>query len=582
MLGALMTPPSVAETVSIAPAGDGRDDAARIQAVLEAQAYRGEVHLAAGTYSIQTPIAVPSGTVLIGNPGVRLVSTITPSGGDGSPDNSVLLALPPAPTVETTLAANTTVGASTISVTSAVGFTVGMEIALIADNHLAAYVIEEISGTTITVDRVILHSFVTSGGGTAVVDRVTPKDIWIRGQGMIIEGTGDAAMELSTAWRCIVEGLRVQDCTFDFVLVNFDVGSRECALRDCILDACDVATNCWHFESAEFCRADHVKALRADEWGFFITSGYGNLVDGCWSEGCGTGGAALTSAIAGVGAHGCTLTSCVFVDNDGIGLDVQNVSAQVVISNVISDRNGGTGVSINTGCEDVHLSNVVSRNNGATGLYVVGSRVTAHGVSTAGNAQFGTIVSGEARIAGLTSVNDASGAVEVASGGKLGVSGFDLTASYNGSWSAFTQLSTDRQALRVAGGTVTMSGTGTKIVISSQASGVTYAHDLLAVGGTYGWIASAGSYRRGRQADLSATGTPYTGGQLSFGTVTLLVGGGTVTHPFTDARAGDIVAAVRSVNGGTPGVYRAAISAGVGVVVEGPAGDTSQVVVTVE
>lgn len=566
--------------VEFSPAGDGYDDGYRFQSLLETIAYQKVVQLMPGEYSWQTVCNVPSGTTILGGPGVRIVSTIEETvDGYGSPEQAVFYAAPVAPTVLTTLTAPTTLGSTNINVTSSSGFNINQEVALINDNHCAMYIITNISSNTITFDREILHEFPISG--TLFVDRTAPKDIRLIGNGMTITGTGDAFIEWSSAWKCHVEGINVvpDEGYFQYVIVNFDVGSRECTFKNSFLNGGGVTDSCWHFESAENCRAERIRSRGATNQAIFLTSGYGCLIDSCSAEDSNEG-CILNSAQGLNGVKAFTLINCTFTGNTGTGLDILNGSNYISVIGCDARYNNGTGMAVNDNSSHVTFISCRSSNNGA-GFYVVEDcgDVQFIGCFADNNIGFGIQGEGEFSVTNFSSHNSLAGGIRVGSGGRASVTQSNISASHDSStaaWPAFTIQSTDISALRVLDTIVTMSGSGTKAVFSSQASGVTYAQNLLSVGGTYGWVASSGFFKRGPQVNLSSCTTPYLGGQLSFGTLTLN-GTTNVDHPFTVTVASDRPRSRRTSLAGTVGHFICVPVAGVGIRISGQAGDTSTV-----
>lgn len=508
--------------VEVGPHGAGVDDSMTLQAVLDGAAYRYEVRLLPGVYTVSNRILVPSGTTLIGGPGVRIVSTIAPTPG-GSPEATLFYAAPPAATIlNVTLASPTVPGTRTITVSDASPFRIGDEIALTVENHTAGYVIAGITGDTITVDRPIVHSF---AAGVLVIDRIAPKDIRFYCDGMVVTGTGDAIIEWSGAWRCTVQGLIVtaESGSVSDVCVNFDVGSRDCQLIDCELDGGGTAGSCWHFESAERCRAERVYARRAVGQAAFLSSGSGNELNQCAFEESTVGLAVNTAVASGTsgGTKNLSIVGCTFTANTGIGLDIRNASRYIEVVNCAARYNGGTGFAVNSGIGpsgDVHFANCSSTHNQA-GFYVVaGCRgVQCHNITADACALYGLKIDGEAVASGFVSRGCGAGAVQVGVAGRASVNHARIESNTTGSFTAFTQTSTDPLALRIRDADVHLTGSGTKIAISSQAGGTTYAEGLAvnttgASGTTYGWVASAGTFYRGPRVEVGATTNPYTGG----------------------------------------------------------------------
>jgi hypothetical protein len=509
--------------LEVSPFGGGLDDAPTLQAALDAAAYAGEVRLRAGTYTVSSVIHVPSGSILRGGPGVRIVSTLAPTVG-GSPANCVFFAVPPPPTKASALAADTVPGSSSITLVDASEFAVGDELALSVTNYVASYEILAIAGDVVSVDRVVVHHFLA---GAAVTERTVPKDIRFYLDGTVVTGTGDAAIEWSGALRCLVSGLRVtsEEGSFGDVVLNFDVGSRDCTITDCDLDAGGAAVG-FAIESAERCRAERVWVRRAGLAGFFLSAGYGCELNQVHCESSIVGGVANTAEGAIGGTRALSVVGCTFVGNSGTGLDLLNGSSRIEVVNCEARHNGGTGFAVNSGSApsaDVHFANCNSSSNQA-GFYVVAgcTGVSLLGCTADSCTNYGVVVDGEAKLSAIYSRECGLGALQIGVAGRVAALQLELGRITAGTWTAITNTSTLNPALVASGVRVSMAGSGTKAVFSSQAAGTLRVSELISTGGTYGWFdgGAGGTLVRGLSVDLSSTGTPYTGGTVRDATPT--------------------------------------------------------------
>lgn len=513
----------------LSPLGSLADDGPQIQAALTANAYVRPVVLRAGTYFVDNPINMPSGAVLQGGPGVYVVSRITPTPAEspnyGSPIQSMFRALPPSYSVMTELAAPAATGSRTITVVDSTLLFAGDEIALTNGNLTAGYVVLEVDNSTgtLTLEREVLYPFPTAG--TSVIDRLAPKDIQLLADGMLVTGTGDAVVEWSGAWRCLVRGLIVSPRSgvvdFQNVVVNFDVGSRECRLERCYLDGAGNSDSIWHFESAEHCVAFQIRARGAVNRAWFLTAGYGCAVYSCTAERSGVG-AGIEAADSTRGARAAVIQGCSFFANTGTGLVIQNACERVTVTGCHASYNGGTGFAVGGGTgpsTDVTLDGCHANDNTGAGFYIIAGARDIHvqGCTADRCNSFGFEGEGEWDAVGIASRDCRLGGVRVGVGGRASVVQAQLAATQDttaAAWAGFTQQSTDARALRILDARVEMSGAGTKSAISSQASGTTHADNLVSVGGTFGWVASAGVLVMGSRLNLDSAATPFSGGTL--------------------------------------------------------------------
>ena len=163
-----------------------------------------------GTFKVANPITVPSFGCLVGSPSTVIHSTITPGGSNA---NSVFFAGPTYSGQTDNLAANNTPGASTLSLSTNTGLSVGTIIVTYAGPtsplslRTQQYTITAISGIgpyTVTADRPVLDSYLTSNSAEVAVVTSRPQFIRIIGNGMKISGTGWRYSELVTCYRCAI------------------------------------------------------------------------------------------------------------------------------------------------------------------------------------------------------------------------------------------------------------------------------------------------------------------------------------------------------------------------------------------
>lgn len=197
--------------------GDGTaDDTAATQTAMNTAAAAGlPLQFATGktgNYKITAALTMPSGLEIWGNPDVTLTASALVGW---------LLQAQYAPgeatrTPNTTLAANTTVGATTVSLTAnTIGGSpvVATTKLLITDaNYIGQiFTVKSIAGMgpyTVTLDRPIQQALLAAG---SVVQIVTsqPTDIRIQGNGMKIAGVFSRALDIMGATRCYVSDLEI-------------------------------------------------------------------------------------------------------------------------------------------------------------------------------------------------------------------------------------------------------------------------------------------------------------------------------------------------------------------------------------
>lgn len=569
--------PSFLGYAEFGPAGGGVDDALRFVTLAQQVAYSKAIVFQAGTYNWATTQRIPSGTVIYGNPGATILSTLAPT---GSVISGIFFHVPTAQTI-TTLDAVPVKGSPTVTVASIGSLIVGDYIAFNDPaNHVAGYQIQAIAGNVITLDRPVMTDFAI---GNAVLRRVPPQDIKIHGNGMRLQGTGDTAIELSGAWRCLVEGLRI-DGTFAETVLNMDVGAYRSRVRDCEV-LCTTAKSGINLESSEFCILEGSSAIGPTA-GILITNSYAAIVSKCRASNCSRGLQLNDGSSNTFSARNITIDGCFFDNNINFGIEMTNGSKEVYVSNTECRYNGGPGIAVNIGdfvTNDILLTNINCSFNGTHGLYVAtGSMgVKVSNITALNNGLFGILLDGDASITNAelrenNQSNGNGGGIAVMGTARLQLSNFSIVATHaffhssvRTTSSGLVQLSNGRLELTVGG--------GNKACISAtSASGGVYATNLKSVGGNNGWIASGSSFRRGPNVDFSSTITPYSGGSVSFGTLTLN-GATPVDLAFTDAKTTDRPRARRTSLAGTPGHFTCTAVNGVGIRLTGTAGDTSTV-----
>lgn len=191
----------VFKEVTLASIGAG--DWARLHAVLVACAYKYPVRLSDGDWHCDTAQLLPSGTTLIGSPGVRIIQSLAL--GSGNPLIAAFAASEAAGSFSTTLASNAVIGKDTLALTSVTGLNEGDYIKVIETTYRAViFRVKSILGTTVTVDRPIRNALLATN---AVATVVPCRDIHIQGNGMSISGQGARFLEIINGVDCTFEGV---------------------------------------------------------------------------------------------------------------------------------------------------------------------------------------------------------------------------------------------------------------------------------------------------------------------------------------------------------------------------------------
>jgi hypothetical protein len=281
--------------VCFSPLGSGLDDWPRLNALIaaEAAAAKRRVVLLPGTYNTATPCApLPSGTRIHMGPNVRIVSTITPSGGP-NPINNVFFATIASSGTSAAITATTTPGFNQVSVAAIAGpggtVVNGSWIILGAQFRQEIYqVIAAPSGGgpyVLTLDRPVPTAWtVAMGAGFSLLSSPPPSDILIEGEGATISGTGNQAFEFFGALRARVTGFKVDGSAGNFTgpVFCWDTASRLCIAEDCHF-AHTHGTQGLSMEGAEACEARRCDVSGYDLAGFNIQNAYACKIDHCRS-----------------------------------------------------------------------------------------------------------------------------------------------------------------------------------------------------------------------------------------------------------------------------------------------------------
>lgn len=353
---------------------------ADIQAALDNSAGERAVRFNAGTYTITTPLVVPSNTHIIMDPNTVIYQTLTGSGGTTVTEAAFYAGPIGVSTDEyITLAAACTLGSQTISTNEAPVVGDILQIRLHGSGLLAFYyeviAVADSGPYTVTLDRPLCYPFLETADIRSVIS--IPTNIRIEGNGALISGTGDRYIEFAGAQDCLISGIRCNaslgHLDTQSALMSFDIGSLRCVFRDCHIT--HVGTNATGggilLESAELCRVEDCSAGDIGTIGIAMwdcmdsaivnSSGWGN------SYGAYTGSNGIS-----VGCYRCTIQGGTYYKNSLIGVSLNGPSTEMRVIGASTHSNGVNGLKLAVSGSDASVANL-SCENEVTAVFVVGS-----------------------------------------------------------------------------------------------------------------------------------------------------------------------------------------------------------------
>lgn len=574
---------------TVTPTGPS-DDAANIQAAIDAMAGVGEVRLKPGTYSIASPLTMRSNLIITGHPLTVLNSTQTPSGTTADTASVFLSNLYSSLAGTTTLSADLALGATTLTVASATGLAIGDWIAVRDQNgyRVVLFQIANLSGTTVTMDRPMTWTEKFASGATVVKFASTPlHNLIINGNGMTVSGTGDRIVSLVASHDCLVEGIRGRG-TFQNYACSFDLGGHRNRFRNMDIDGGATSVACLALESQEGSSIETSRAVNAKTStgnGIILTSGTQLTIRDCeGSSNPGNGMLIATNADAAE-TSGCRLVRVFggrWNKNGGSGIRVTYGSSMGTIVGATAEHNGTAGFEIYnviaapvrdwtlvgctafsnvygfyvSGAATVSLESPTTRYNTSAGLYIDAGIVSQSGGThreVAGPCVNVPGTNGVYIATGAQYFNEAAGIMDCVQAWGAG-SQVHLTRC-RGDW-----------LNAVNGAVLGLNGTGTGFIDGCTKTGAFTNASIVFVND-----ATDCCFVTGSSQHITAAGS----GKLSRGTV---VANGTtpVAVGFTAIKATHVVALVRTTTGGTPGTLPlVTITAGTGFSITSVAGDTS-------
>ncbi len=522
---------NVVDAVRFTPSGDA-DDWPRLNELMATNADARAIVFAPGTYTCSTPGAVPSGTALVMNPGVRIVSTLTFT---AEQTQSVFFAGVSLHETPTTLAVDTVVGWTQVTVSiEAPLIEAGTEILILDDTSLRGqiYTVLAATGSTLQLDRAVLEVW---SAETATVHRVIsrPHDIRIYGNGAVITGTGDRAFEFGAAKDCLVSGLRIDasEGTFGDMAGAFDIGGYRNTIIDCHAEGAN-APNSTGF------------ALEGNEAGRFIrcsasgfTTGF-SMLD-CWnSSGVDLSATRCTTGVAAAGdgiTAGCIECSYTRVHAGACVYGCVDQGQRDRWSDVRCTGCSSSGFNVNQHSSGTRLNDYVGNNN----VYDVYAK-------------------SDVSIDRLTTLNATQSVyADVPAGSSVSLRNFSIRAKSTGATNQVLITGGFGSRHLISDGTFHLPVAGSVAIVIQSNTAVYVCERLVGTGsgtGTYGFFPNGSGVLRTRQVDFSAFANAVPGAPaiLNRGTVTL---NGTTEVPFyfPDLNATDSIRLTRKSAGSTPG-----------------------------
>jgi hypothetical protein len=525
-----------------------------------------------GQYLIKKPVTIPSNLELFGGPLVTINSNV-PGGGLA---NSTFLTAVPTATSQTTLQANNTVGAATISTNGRVTNGQIISIASVLSGVGQYFKVSSVSGAgpyTVTLDRPVLRQFVTNDVVKLLPSQ--PSNILWHGRGMVFSGVATCYVLFQGALNCLIEDCNALVGSNHDVVFPFIAGSLRCQgkrLR-CDGQGAGPPSAVLGFSSAEDCLYEDcyiwgaINGTQLYKTVDSVRCGYRNV----YANGVGTGISFGTDTVQNIGCIKCWV-DVAHLDGNTNGIDVGDYSDGTLIHDVTCNYNSGFGIQIEPNTTNTSISLLQSIGNGTYGLNVA---------ATAG---FINVVNGNIEASGTSAFNLAGGAtVNVDNVSMRCVTGSPIGVSISAGTAKFTRCLFKHLTggaasffINITGGTVRFTDcdvqvgvTGDVAVQIAGASTVVVANGCSlaptdAATSTFGWYIPASGTLRIGPGEENTCATPITvagSGQVNRKqTVTTSSGTGTFVA-WTDIKVDDTVQFMATATGGyvpTPGYMRQA------------------------
>jgi hypothetical protein len=343
-----------------------------------------------GAFTFATPLAVPSGSHIIGEAGTSINSTMT-STGDFT---KFVFGAIPAFSGTGLLTSDATVGSNQIA--ADVKPTVGTWVWLLGATHLylaAQYQVVAASGASspypLTLDRAVQLPFATGDHCYALTTQV--QDITIEGNGMTITGTGDRFVELEGAYRCKVSGLNMTLGTTSMAGASLDIGSFNSSFERINVDGGgNASTYGVLMESAEKCKSIQCNVTRAANGITMYDSAVSAIVD-CNASSCSSISLNLTSNGMTLGCYKCRVRGGSYDKATSNSISV--AYATDCVWECVSSIGSATGFYFGTGNVRCKFIACHTGANSTQGWYLgTGTNPTLIGCSSLGDVRTATII----------------------------------------------------------------------------------------------------------------------------------------------------------------------------------------------
>ncbi len=539
-----------------------------------------------GLAGADVPLGIPDG-VVIDTTG----ATINAQFSDVvTQSNSCFYSIPLTGAATTTLTAQGVIGSNKVTVSSLTlgqeaitqGCTISISVPAYNQGRGQFFTVRSIAGTELTLDRPLKTTWAI-GSIVGIVYR-RPKKIFVLGTGTVT-GTAHRLVELSGCLDSEVWDLTLRPTTVHGFVASFDNCGLRCAFRRV--------------------RVEYPTNADGDCQGLGVESGEDFVFEDCYSSvPVGNAYRVIDSVHTTVrncsganSARGIYLTGYTALGSSDTLIDKCDLSACTAagVSGVVD--NSGTRITstIARGCyvgfllvEGAKLIGCKAQNC-TTGYRVDAAGSELYCCEGHGNVAYDFYGSYGCRLiecttdGGLDRSVDFQGMVAnqvlIISGGK-----YETAAQTDGMYLISFGGTTNRVVL--SGVRMVMNGStviAAAVIWLGALASVTLRDCRLTINGSnansYGVYAGGATcvYEHGNN-DFSAAATPRWAGTAKWNRGTIALSGATpVTYAFPDIKAGDTMTVTRQTIGGTPAHFTAAISAGVGVVLTGTAGDTSVV-----
>lgn len=382
--------------ITVPPLASGATNGANLMAAL----LIGAVQLTGDAYLVNDVLAMTSNQRLVMHPKTVLYTT---NAGSGAGDtNAMITGVYVVGAFSTTLAANTTAGSYTISLTAAPA--VGSWIALssaAATNVVEQFQVTAVSGAgpyTVTLDAPVQRASVFLSGKTVqgITPCINPR---LEGNGAVMTGTWGRMIEFACVGG-LISGINIDAsrgmCTS--IAMSGDTGTRGLTIINCNVDggnrtagatpcAAGIALECATSSRIIGCNVRNT-AQTSSNFGYYLPDCYDCDIIACDSDGCGVGVGIGTDSNAPTlaGSHRVKIIGGAHNASAQYGVQIQ--TCDVLIDGVTCSNGANIGVYVGFGAGltepsggPVTLRGVRTQGNIGVGLQMVGGNVDCIGCS---------------------------------------------------------------------------------------------------------------------------------------------------------------------------------------------------------